>query len=174
MEEYISAKPEIKGEFYLIEPTGQFPNSRFPIIIYRKISEEDPTPEYLKNLFLSNKWNDAWTGGIYNSHHYHSTAHEVLGILKGCGKVQFGGPSGQILELNAGDVVIIPAGVAHKNLGATHDFKVVGAYPEGQNYDMNYGEQSERPYTDKRIEELNLPKSDPVYGKDGDLLKHWK
>jgi uncharacterized protein YjlB len=38
-----------------------------------------------------------------------------------------------------GDVLLIPAGVAHKNVGASIDFKCVGAYPGGKEFDINLG-----------------------------------
>ncbi|WP_250123845.1 cupin domain-containing protein [Chroococcidiopsis sp. CCMEE 29] len=66
------------------------------------------------------------------NHHYHSTAHEVLGISRGKAAVRLGGDArGQTFEVRAGDVIIIPAGVAHKNLDSSSDFLVVGAYPLG-------------------------------------------
>jgi uncharacterized protein YjlB len=115
-----------------------------------------------------------WRNGIYSYHHYHSTAHEVLGCYRGSAKVQFGGESGIVEELSAGDVVIIPAGVGHKNLGASADFAVVGAYPRGQDYDMNYGKPGERPRADENIARVPLPETDPIFGKDGPLLRHWR
>ena len=78
----------------------------------------------------------AWRNGIYAHHHYHSTAHEVLGIVAGSVRVRLGGESGKTVELRAGDVVVIPAGVAHKSEGASPDLLVVGAYPGGKSPDM--------------------------------------
>jgi uncharacterized protein YjlB len=51
---------------------------------------------------------------------------------------------------------------------------VVGAYPAGQNWDMNYGRPDERPAADKNIHAVGIAKTDPVYGLSGPLLKHWK
>ena len=56
----------------------------------------------------------------------------VLGIAAGWVRVRLGGEGAQTVELRAGDVVVIPAGVAHKNEGASPDLLVVGAYPRGQ------------------------------------------
>ena len=75
--------------------------------------------------------------------------------------------------MHPGDVIIIPAGVAHKNFGATGDFGVVGAYPEGQDWDMNYGRPGERPAVDSNIRRVALPKADPLYGIAGPLLEQW-
>jgi uncharacterized protein YjlB len=78
-----------------------------------------------------------------------------------------------VLNIHARDVIIIPAGVAHKNLSTSADFGVVGAYPEGQDWDMNYGKPGERPKADLNIERVALPKLDPIYGASGPLLEKW-
>jgi uncharacterized protein YjlB len=155
---------------------GKIPNSRLPLLIYRRafeLSGSDPAAA-IERTFAEHGWGGTWRNGIYSYHHYHSTAHEVLGCYRGSAKVQFGGESGIVEELGAGDVVIIPAGVAHMNLGATADFAVVGAYPPGQDYDMNHGEDGERPRADENIARVPRPETDPIFGKDGPLLKHWR
>jgi uncharacterized protein YjlB len=40
---------------------------------------------------------------------------------------------------NALALVVFRGALSHKNLGASPDFAVVGAYPDGQRWDMNYG-----------------------------------
>ena len=64
--------------------------------------------------------------------------------------------------------------MAHKNLGAENSVGVIGAYPDGREYDMNYGKPGERPCTDKNIKEVPVPESDPVLGISGGLTKIWK
>lgn len=156
---------------------GTFPNSRFPVLVYRSVARADSgsaAPEELEALFGGNGWGSAsWRNGLYRVHHYHSTAHEVLGVYGGSVRIQLGGPQGTPVEVRAGDVVVIPAGVAHQNLGASRDFHVVGAYPAGTSPDMNYGERGERPGTDRNIARLAFPVADPVGGKRGDLVTHW-
>lgn len=76
--------------------------------------------------------------------------------------------------MSRGDVVVIPAGVAHKNLGASPGFALVGAYPAGQLWDMMYGKPGERPRADENIARVPLPEADPVYGAGGPLLAHWR
>ena len=88
-------------------------------------------------------------------------------------RVQLGGPKGPKFEVRRGDVVVIPAGIAHKNLGSSPDFRVVGAYPDGQCWDMNYGKASERPQVDLKIANVPLPKLDPVFGDTGPLIQLW-
>lgn len=84
-----------------------------------------------------------------------------------------GGPGQFETELEKGDVVVIPAGVAHKNLGDSGDFACVGAYPNGQAYDMNYGREGERPDVDENIKNTPLPQLDPLFGSSGPLVELW-
>ncbi len=159
----------------VLRDDGVFPNSRLPLLIYRNavtVPEDDPAGAF-EQVFAANGWKRSWRNGIYPYHHYHSTAHEVLGIYAGSARVQLGGDGGIVREVHAGDVIIIPAGVAHKNLDSTDDFGVVGAYPDGRDWDLNYGKPGERPQTDRNIARVPLPKADPVYGDEGPLRDKW-
>lgn len=77
------------------------------------------------------------------------------------------------MTVAAGDVIVIPAGVAHKCLVQSADFQCVGSYPTGQIVDMMCGEKEERPAADARIAALPTPKCDPVQGAGGVLTKLW-
>jgi len=153
-----------------------FPNNgRLPLLLYQRAIElpgVDPA-RVIEALFESHLWSGSWRNGIFSYHHYHSTAHEVLGVYSGKARVQLGGPSGSIFRVKKGDVIVIPAGVAHKNLGASLNFRVVGAYPVGQNWDMNYGKAKERPQVDRNIARVPLPGQDPVFGDNGPLIELW-
>ncbi|NQV34916.1 MAG: cupin domain-containing protein, partial [Phycisphaeraceae bacterium] len=122
----------------------------------------------------AHQWGNAWNNGIYPYHHYHSTAHEVLFICHGKATIQFGGPNGQVQTVRAGDVVEVPAGVAHNRLDTDPDLVVIGAYPKGQSPDMCLGEPEERPDTDQNIESVPLPAQDPVYGEEGPMMRYWR
>ncbi len=154
---------------------GIFPNNgNLPLILYRNaIRFEGGGPELLEEIFHRNNWVGSWRNGIYPFHHYHSTAHEVLGVYSGQCRVQLGGPEGKVFDIEKGDVVLIPAGVAHKNLGSSPDFRVVGAYPTGQSWDMNYGKEGERPAADRNIPGVGLPGEDPVFGDLGPVKEQW-
>jgi uncharacterized protein YjlB len=161
---------------HLLKDNGTFPNSRLPLLIYQgalDLPKDDPASA-IEALIQANQWGNDWRNGIYPYHHYHSTAHEVLLVYGGSAKVQLGGEPGIIKTIGVGDVIIIPAGVGHKNLGASSDFEVVGAYPPRQNVDMCYGKPGERPRTDQNIGRLSVPGTDPVFGKAGPLLDHWR
>jgi uncharacterized protein YjlB len=159
-----------------LKDDGLYPNNeKLPLLAYDgalSLPEHNPAA-FFETLFAANQWSGSWRNGVYGVHHYHSTAHEVLGVYGGTAQVQFGGEHGVVLSVNVGDVVVIPAGVAHKNLGASRDFRVVGAYPRGQRWDLFYGESSERPRADQNIARVPLPEADPVYGTDGPLIERW-
>jgi uncharacterized protein YjlB len=159
-----------------LKDDGTFPNNeKRPLLLYQgalDLPADDPA-SIIEAVFAANGWVGSWRDGIYSYHHYHSTAHEVLGVYSGSARVQLGGEQGVILSVKRGDVVIIPAGVAHKNLGSTPDFRVVGAYPDGQRWDMNCGKAGERPRADQNIARVPLPQADPVYGSHGPLGEHW-
>ena len=162
-------------ETQLLPDTGAFPNSRYPALVYRKVlAHGGDLATGFEQLFESNGWAGSWRNGLYRTHHYHSTAHEVLGVYRGKVSVRLGGPTGPVIELQAGDVAILPAGVAHKNENQSDDFAVVGAYPAGTSADLQYGKPAERPSTDGNIAKVPLPKRDPVAGQAGALLRLWR
>lgn len=169
------SKPADEPDVLFQEPKddGIFPNSRLPLVLYRmavKLAGHDPAAVF-EQVFAANHWLGGWRDGIYLVHHYHSTAHEVLGVYRGSARVELRGERGVVHDLGPGDVIIIPAGVAHKNLGSTGDFGVVGVYPQGQNPDMNYGRPGERPRTVSNISRVALPKAD--FGIAGPLMEKW-
>ena len=159
---------------HILSDDGRFPNNaRLPLLVMQN-ALRTKHGKTVEEIFESNGWVNAWQDGIYDFHHYHSKAHEVLAVINGTARVLFGGPNGVTVSLNEGDVVIIPAGVAHQFVEGEDDFKVVGAYPEGQSYDVLYGKDGERPSADENIRALSLPASDPIYGTDGPLMKNWQ
>jgi uncharacterized protein YjlB len=156
---------------------GIFPNNpNLPVLVYPEavsLVVHDPAAVF-EALFTTHGWGNGWRNGIYGFHHYHSTAHEVLGVFRGHATVQCGGEHGITLSIQAGDVIVIPVGVAHKNVGCSRDFGVVGAYPFGQNWDTCYGRPGERPQADRNITRVALPQADPVHGAHGPLVTHWR
>jgi uncharacterized protein YjlB len=118
-------------------------------------------------------WRAAWRWGVYDFPHYHSTAHEVLGVYRGHATIRLGGDVGVTVVAEKGDVLILPAGTGHQNLGASADFHVVGGYPKGQSADLLRGEKGERPAADERIARVTLPSGDPLGGLDGPLARYW-
>ena len=160
---------------FQINDDGIFPGNRLPALLYKHVLDIPLLfpATHVKNIFKENGWTNSWDAGIFTYHHYHSITHEVLGIYSGKTTVQLGGDRGPMVILEKGDVLVIPAGVAHKNLGDENDVGVVGVYPDGRDYDMNYGKPGERPQTDKNIDRLPPPEKDPIEGANGQLMQLW-
>lgn len=101
------------------------------------------------------------------------TTHEALGVFAGAAKLRFGNSDNETeggleLDVQAGDVLIIPAGVMHRAVTDKDGFCMVGAYPQNSSpWDMNYG-RSEEECKDKQktIQALPDPAKDPFTGKD--------
>jgi uncharacterized protein YjlB len=166
---------EIEVEQYVLPDDGTFPNSHLPVLIYRDVLRLPRVfaPVVIKRLFRRNGWSNSWNYGIFEYHHYHSIAHEVLGVHKGATSLLLGGSKGVKVNIRRGDVIIIPAGVAHRNLGREDQVQCVGAYPGGSDYDINYGKVGERPKADRNISKVPIPDMDPVFGKKAGLIKFW-
>lgn len=159
------------AEAYQFADDSRFPNSALPLLVYRHALP--PNPAAMERAFAAHDWSNGWRNGIFGFHHFHSTAHEVLGIASGEVRVAFGGPRGQEVTVRAGDVVVIPAGVAHRNMGQSADLLVVGAYPGGSDYDIRRGDPAEHAAAVRAIAAVPLPVSDPVLGRDAGLRRHW-
>lgn len=151
---------------------GAIPNSRLPLLVYRKAVPPDPAA--IEQIFTANRWPAAWRDSVHPFHHFHSDAHEVLGVASGHAKVRFGGPSGDVLEVSAGDVVVVPAGVGHCNEGKSADLLIVGAYPDNTaRRDLRRGERSEHDEVVRNVAAVKLPAADPVSGAGGPLVRIW-
>ncbi len=173
----MSDKPPIPVvETYRFADDGIVPNNAtLPLLVYRGAipAGSDPAAR-CERMFAAHGWPDAWRNGIYGHHHYHSTAHEALGIARGEARVRLGGDGGESVELHAGDVVVIPAGVAHKREAASGDLLVIGAYPKGQRPDLCRAEAATHDRALAAIAAVPLPAADPVTGGAGPLLECWR
>lgn len=85
-----------------------------------------------------------------------------------------GGEQGIVIEVKAGDVLVIPAGGGHCNQGADGAFRVVGAHPDGMNWDMGYGNAEERPEKLDNIKKGPLPEAAPGQWQEGPVREHWR
>lgn len=152
---------------------GRIPNNPgLPALMWRgALADADAAATIA--LFASNGWEGAWVDGVYPFHHFHSTAHEVLGVVGGSGRLTLGGPGGETFTVERGDVLVIPAGVGHCRRSATPGFTVVGAYPRGQTWDLLTGEPGERERALANIPRVPLPEADPVAGPDGPVVRLW-
>jgi uncharacterized protein YjlB len=153
-----------------------FNNPHYPLILYRTPVELGVHPDpaaVFEVLFGANGWSGSWRDGVYNFLHFHTGTHEVLGIARGWVRVKFGGVKGRTIELKAGDVAILPAGIGHCRKAASRDLLVVGAYPAGGHYDEPKPKDINPAKARKSIARVGCPKRDPVYGSDGPLSDIW-
>jgi uncharacterized protein YjlB len=149
----------MKLETWHAPPGEQIPNHpSFPVLIYRGVDAPD-----VRALFADHGWRGAWTNGVFDFHHFHSTSHEVLGVVAGAATIELGGPQGEAFDVSAGDVLVLPAGTGHRRATARDGFTVVGAYPAGQeDYDLlRAADDAAR----ARIAALPAPEQDPVGGE---------
>jgi uncharacterized protein YjlB len=149
----------MKLETWVAPPGDVIPNHpSFPVLIYRDVAAPD-----VRALFHEHGWGGSWVNGVFEFHHFHSTSHEVLGVLAGEATLELGGPQGESFEVRAGDVLVLPAGTGHKRATARSGFTVCGAYPAGQeDYDLlREADDAAR----ERIRSVPLPEQDPVGGE---------
>jgi uncharacterized protein YjlB len=167
---------DVKPLIFIFEDDGLVPNNRMPFLVYRRaIDVDNDHPEKTnEGLFGANGWGEMWRNGVYDYLHYHATVHEALGVARGHARVRFGGDHGEALEIAAGDVAILPAGTGHQCLSASEDFCVVGAYPLGPPMQITRPTPKNHAKAMKSISEVKLPRTDPVMGAEGPLVKLWK
>ncbi|WEX10500.1 cupin domain-containing protein [Chelativorans sp. AA-79] len=165
-------KAVVDPQSFLLEEGPDMPNNPgLPVLLYPQALGDEVTDKAgaFEQRFRENGWGGTWRNGIMGHHHFHPDAHEALGIARGFVEVQLGGEAGKRFRLQAGDLVVLPAGIGHKNLSASDDLLVVGAYPRGQeDYTIcrSKAEVTSMP-------DVPLPESDPFYGKEGPLTRIW-
>lgn len=165
-------------EAFYAKENKPFPNNEWPVLHYpgavlHLLREPNPAQAVLK-LFEQNGYTNGWVNGIHPFHHFHSNSHEVLGCVSGEARVQLGGPGAEVYTFSKGDVLLLPAGTAHKRLDATDDFQIVGAYPGGQDFDMQKGEAADYEKMKENVKATAVPHSDPVEGENGAVKKYWE
>ena len=155
------------------KPDGGVPNNALPVLIYHRVIPPDTSDnaEYLEHLFRTNGWPPQWRYPVYTFTHFHSNTHEALGVYAGSAKLQLGGEHGKIIEVNVGDVLLLPAGIGHKQISADEDFMLVGAYPPDVKADLCHDELPQLAARTKAVNAVPLPATDPVTGHtEGSML----
>jgi uncharacterized protein YjlB len=166
-----NSSPSTPQQLHL-KPNGWMPNSPLPVLLYRSAlpSSGDLAAE-MERIFTANGWPPQWRNGVYPFHHYHSTAHEVLGFAAGHADLVLGGVGGESLTVHSGDVLVLPTGTGHCRISASDDFLVIGAYPENEHWDIC--RTAATPETLDSMRRVRFPQSDPLTGPTGPLPKLW-
>lgn len=209
--------PKVKS--YHLKATARIPNSHLPLLHYPGFwapAKVDAGKVY--DEFEHNGWEVQWIYryGSTQPSHYHSTAHECMAVLSGQATIRFGAADissdledntygtgfedgGVEVHVTAGDVFVIPAGVAHKTFNTTpaadfslltpgqgsgieaedqrqavagivlDGFTMLGAYPTGSKWDFQTGVEAQQP-TWSNVWSTPLPKKDPVVGTSSEGL----
>jgi len=170
----------MKVQTFYLKPTKLVPNSPLPVLYYPGAFPSDVTATTISTRFRQNKWAPQWEFGMYKQAHFHTTTHEALGVFRGSARVRFGVSDKESMsaedasnaievDVRAGDVIVVPCGVAHGCVEEMGGFTMVGAYPEGaKQWDLNYGGEG------KELQ-AKLPAMDPVLGDSDEGLKGlWK
>ena len=162
----------MRPEILKFSPNGRVPNHPFlPVLLYRAALDDEDKAAGFERRFSGAGWTGIWRNGIFSYQHYHTGAHEVLGIAAGEAEVLIGGDEGRKLAVSAGDCLVLPAGTGHRRISASSDFLVVGAYPPGQDADIRT--EAATPEQLGCIAGLPLPETDPLHGERGPLPAIW-
>lgn len=162
---------------YLSSPCDGVPNSALPLLYYSQVANntENNAAAWFEFVFARHGWPPRWRYPIYDFIHFYSTTHEALGIYQGQAHIQFGGARGPVVHIARGDAVVIPAGVGHRQVSASRDFMVVGAYPQGCSVDLCRDRPERLAAVRHRISLVPLPDGDPLTSKTNEgCYRHWR
>lgn len=155
------------------KPRGMLPNSRFPLLVHRGGVAGGGEQAVLERL-RANGWYNNWRWpGIYEYPHFHSTTHECLAVATGWMELEVFGRGGTRIRAEAGDFIVVPAGVSHMMTANSDDVLTVGGYPDGREWDnMQEDHISLVEFREaaKRIMMLPIPLRDPVTGA---AMREW-
>lgn len=162
-------------ELFQFDDDGVIPNNpTLPLLLYRgAMTDRTDRATAFEGTFRRNGWTGSWRNGIFAFPHFHSTAHEVLGIADGTVTVRLGGEYGRTVTLHPGDAVVIPAGVGHQKRDCEGELVVVGAYPAGQDVDLCRAVRDEHDRVAANVARVDLPSTDPLFGGSGPLVDYW-
>ncbi|CAG9975152.1 unnamed protein product [Clonostachys byssicola] len=104
-----------------------------------------------------------------------------VAIIKGSSELLIGvGPldteaEGEVIHVESGDAIILPAGVSHCSKSSSQDYRYLGAYPkDAPKWKNEYGRDQSR-FNSLVLESssVDIPDWDPVNGHLGPLQKLW-
>lgn len=217
---HLSIKMVVVKQYHL-KPTPLIPNSPYPLLYYpnilstQLITNSNIAPR-VQALFQNNGWHTQWIYryGSTQQSHYHSKSHECMAVLSGKATIRFGAADtttnlnestwggkhegGVEIKAEAGDVFLIPAGVAHKTFDTSpaeefalltpgdgsgieaenvqkalcevklSGFTMLGAYPVDGEWDFATGGEDAGNY--EGVWAIERPQKDPVMGRSEEGL----
>jgi uncharacterized protein YjlB len=107
-------------ETYYLRPTRFVPNSTLPVLLYRGVLGDSPTPESICSLIEPNQWIRGGQWKTYLTVHFHSVTHECYAVFQGKSTFRLGKstldpdtndrgePVGRDVALERGDVIVLP------------------------------------------------------------------
>lgn len=163
-----------RPELLHLSSDGRTPNNPLPVLLYRQLPVQGDRAEAFEGLFASHLWPPRWRSVVFDYQHFHSTAHEALGVAQGWADLLLGGEQGEVVRVQAGDALVLPAGTGHSQLDASDDFMVVLAYPAEQEPDILRPDAVAHDAACERIARVPVPVSDPLAGTQGALVTLWR
>lgn len=183
-------------EQYYIKPTAHCPNNVLPVLVYRDVLPRPHNEVTTSEALEKYGWEKRGTFGTINIKHFHPNTHECYGVFQGSSELVFGAggaddpAAGVTCRVYPGDVIVVPAGVAHASVPTVGKpkvkwdldedelhYKYIGVYPrDGPIWKVEYGKE-EVPQNDPLIEEIalvDIPADDPISGPDGPLCQIWR
>jgi uncharacterized protein YjlB len=103
-----------------LRATRYVPNSTLPVLLYRGVLGDSPTPESIRSLIEPNKWIRGGQWKTYPTAHFHSVSHECYAVFQGKSTFRLGKspidtdtnengePLGHDVVLERGDIIVLP------------------------------------------------------------------
>jgi uncharacterized protein YjlB len=167
--------PQSDPTLHLFEPDNGMPNSRLPLAFWRgRLPAGQRSGEKATALYRRNGWRGTWVYTVFPYWHFHTRGHEALTCVSGGARIGFGGDSGVEVDVEIGDVCVIPAGVGHRRLSSSPDFQMAGAYPPGQEGNIVRPGDMDGATIAREIALLALPETDPITGNADGVAEAWR
>jgi len=163
-----------EAQTFRFEAGAGIPNSRLPLVFWRgRLPAVARSGAAATALFRKNGWQGTWVYTVFPYWHFHTRGHEALACVSGRARIGFGGDHGVKVDVEQGDVCVIPAGVGHLRLDSSADFQMAGGYPPGQDGDIVKPGDIEVEAAAKLIATLKLPETDPITGRPDGVVAAW-
>jgi uncharacterized protein YjlB len=166
---------DYEAQRFFFEPEGGIPNSRLPLVFWKgRLPQDCRDGQKAQALFRRNGWQGTWTATVFPYWHFHTRGHEALACVSGSARIALGGDGGIVVDVEAGDVTLIPAGVGHNKLKMSANFLMAGCYPPGQQGNIVRPGDLDETRIAREIAAVELPRTDPISGGDDGVVAAWR